>query len=62
MSAQIVMLQNSLRTNIAMARAMTTQLNLIMARKYLADAKKDKALLDTYRKSWNNDSTKTIGL
>lgn len=60
MREQIVMLQNSLRTNLAMARAMTQQMNLMMARKYLADAKKDKQTLDNFLKAWDNDTTKTL--
>lgn len=60
MKDQIVMLEDSLRTNIQMARAMTSILQFTLARKYLANAHKDKRLLATYKAKWNSDITKTI--
>lgn len=40
-----------------MARAMTQKLNLFQARKYLADAKRDKQLLDKLKKESDNTLT-----
>jgi len=57
MKDKIITLENSLRTNIAMARAMTSVMQLTLARKYLANAHKDKRLLSFYKAKYDEDTT-----
>ena len=57
MKEQITLLENSFRTNIAMSRAMIAILQLSLAKKYLADAHKDKRLLSVYKAAYNEDAT-----
>lgn len=58
MKTQIEMLENSLRTNIAMARAMMKIMQLELARRYLKKAQSDKRLLDVAKFEWDLDDTK----
>ena len=58
MKEQIELLTNSLRTNIAMSRAMLKLLNFELSRRYLVCAHKEKRLLDAYKAAYNEDATK----
>ncbi len=57
MKDKIILLENSLRTNIAMARAMTSLMKFELARRYLASAQNDKRLLGFYKAKYNEDTT-----
>ena len=58
MKEQITLLENSLRTNIAMSRAMIDLLQFTLARRYLTNAHKDKRLLAILKAKYNEDATK----
>jgi len=62
MKDQIEMLENSLRTNIAMARSMTSIMQLSLAKRYIDNAKNDKRLLVIYRTKWLNDDTQELDM
>lgn len=57
MSEQIKVLEDSLRTNIAMCRAMTVLMHFTLARRYLANAHKDKRKIAYYKTIYNQDAT-----
>lgn len=55
-----LMLQNSLRTNCAMSRAMCKLKHKTLAKRYLENARKDKKKLDELERLWKLDVTKTL--
>jgi len=57
MKDQILIIENSLRTNIAMTRAMVSLMHFTLARRYLLSANKDKVMLSKLRQDWLDNST-----
>jgi hypothetical protein len=54
------LLQNSLRTNCSMVRAMCKLNQKTLAERYLKNARKDKKKLDELNRQWKLDATKTL--
>lgn len=57
MKDQILILEDSLRTNIAMARSMVLLMHFTLARRYLVSANKDKVTLNKLKQEWLDNST-----
>jgi len=60
MQQKLDMLQASIRTNLAMARAMCSIKQNNLAKAYLKNVKRDREMMMTIRLEWMLDSTRTI--
>ena len=59
-TTRLELVQASLRLNIRMSRVMIEAMRFESSRQYIANAKRDIALIAKLKAEWNSDTTKTI--